>query len=79
MPQRGQKFEGRSRALARLLGPVSAWWTGNHVNDRSAKPCHPLGYVAREDWLRCREVRVALFAAASARRALGRRAAQASA
>lgn len=67
MRQRGQKFEDRAHELARLLGLVPEWWTGNHVNDRSAEPYHPpgSGYVARADWFRCRETRIALLAAAS--------------
>jgi hypothetical protein len=33
-----QAFTDRSRELARLLGLTEQWWTGNHVNDRSAGP-----------------------------------------
>jgi hypothetical protein len=29
-----------------MLGLVSEWWTGNHVNDRSDEPCRPPSCVA---------------------------------
>jgi hypothetical protein len=56
-------FKQSSRELARMLGLVSEWWTGNHVNDRSDGPCHPPEYIAHSDWHTCREVREALLAA----------------
>jgi hypothetical protein len=51
------------RQLMRDLGLTSEWWTGNSVSDRSAGPCHPEGYVSRDDWYRVREVRNALLTA----------------
>jgi hypothetical protein len=62
--KRAQAFSDDTRALARMLGLVSEWWTGNHVNDRSAESHHPPGCVARDDWFRCRRVREALLVAA---------------
>jgi hypothetical protein len=62
---RNQAFKEGSRELARMLGLVSEWWTGNQVNDRSEGPCHPPWCVAHLDWHRCREVREALLAAVS--------------
>jgi hypothetical protein len=63
-PQHSRKFKDGSRELARLLGLTAEWWTMNHVNDRSRAPCHPPGYIAREDWIKVRAVREALLAAA---------------
>jgi hypothetical protein len=63
MPQSKQKFRDKSHELARLLGLVSEWWTCQHVNDRSERPCHPPGYIAHKDWHKCRQVRRALLAA----------------
>jgi hypothetical protein len=31
-----------------------------------AEPCHPRGYLANDDWHRCREVRLALLTALAA-------------
>jgi hypothetical protein len=62
--KRTRAFSDGSRELARMLGLVSEWWTGNHVNDRSAEPCHPPWCVAYENWFRCRQMREALLAAA---------------
>jgi hypothetical protein len=39
--KRTRAFSDGSRELARMLGLTSEWWTGNHLNDRSAGPCHP--------------------------------------
>jgi hypothetical protein len=61
--QNSKGFEDGSRQLARLLDLVSERWTGQHVNDRSRGPSHPEGYIAREDWFRCRTVRLQLLAA----------------
>jgi len=59
--KRAQAFTDDTREPARMLGLVSEWWTGNHVNDRSAEPSRPPSYVAHHDWHRCREVRKALL------------------
>jgi hypothetical protein len=67
MDRRSEAFEQGTYELARVLGLVPEWWTGNHVNDRSEEPCHQPGYVSHEDWHRCREVRNALQAALDAR------------
>jgi hypothetical protein len=64
-PQCGRDFERGSHQLARELGLVPEWWTGNHVNDRSRGPCHPPHCVAHGDWHTCREVREALLASAN--------------
>jgi hypothetical protein len=61
--KRTQAFTDGSRELARRLGLTAEWWTGNHVNDRSAEPCHPPSCVAHQDWFRCRGVRNELLAA----------------
>ena len=63
-PERAQPFSDDTRRLARLLGLTSESWTGQHVNDRSSKPVHPQGYVAHDDWHRCRAVREQLLEAA---------------
>jgi hypothetical protein len=63
MPQHSRAFKDGSRQLAQHLNLVDEWWTGQHVNDRSAEPCHPPEYIAHENWHRCRAVRVALLAA----------------
>jgi hypothetical protein len=68
MEQDSEEFREASHELARMLGLVDEWWTVNHVNDRSAGPCHPPGYVANDDWHRCREVRKALLGTLDARR-----------
>ena len=65
-PRRGRPFTDGSRELARMLGLVSEWWTGNCVNDRRPKPLHPPGYAAHQDWFRCRQVREALLLATGA-------------
>jgi len=62
-PRRAKPFTEDTRKLARLLGLVPQWWTGNHVNDRSDKPIYPEGYVAHVDWLHCRAVREQLLEA----------------
>jgi hypothetical protein len=51
--QRGRAFEDKAHQPARLLNLTAEWWTCNGVLDRSAEPCHPEGYIAREDWFRC--------------------------
>jgi hypothetical protein len=71
MPKGSRGFKDGSRKLARLLDLTDAWWTGNHVNDRSRKPCHPDGYLAREDFFRCRAVRTALLAATGSQQEKG--------
>jgi hypothetical protein len=63
MSQHSRAFKDGSRRLARLLNLVDEWWTGQHVNDRSAEPCHSPEYIAHEYWYRCRAVRAALLAA----------------
>jgi hypothetical protein len=60
--KRTRAFSDGSRELARMLGLTSEWWTGNHVNDRSAEPCHPPGYIAHADWFRCRQMRDEILA-----------------
>jgi hypothetical protein len=64
-PQRrdSQTFKNQEHELARRLGLVSEWWTCNSVLDRSGRPCNPPGYVAYQDWFRCRAVRRQLLAA----------------
>jgi hypothetical protein len=62
-PRRSQEFKDGSRVLARQLGLIDQWWTGNDVNDRGP-PCHPDGYIANVHWAEVREVRKALLAAA---------------
>jgi hypothetical protein len=66
-PKNSEKFRDGSRELARMLGLIDEWWSGNHVNDRSREPCHPPGYISREDWFRCRQVRQELLAASRQR------------
>jgi hypothetical protein len=55
-------FSEESRKLAGLLGLLSQWWTGNHVNGRRELPIHPPGYVAHADFWRVYEVRQQLLA-----------------
>jgi hypothetical protein len=64
LPRRDARFKEGERELARKLGLVSEYWTMNSVLDRSARPCHPPGYVAHADWHTCRAVRKALLASA---------------
>jgi hypothetical protein len=59
----GHAFTDGTRELARLLGLIPEWWTGNHVNDRGPHPCRPPSYIANADFERCRAVREALLAA----------------
>lgn len=61
--QRGPKFNAKARELARMLGLVSEWWSGQSVLDRSPAPCHPPGHIARDDFYRCRVVRQQLLTA----------------
>jgi hypothetical protein len=68
MSDRDPKFKAGSRRLAELLGLTDEWWSGQHVNDASAGPCHPPGYVAHGDWYTCRRVRDALLAAAGSQK-----------
>jgi hypothetical protein len=58
-----QEWQAESKRLAGLLGLSSEWWSMNHVNDRSARPCHPPGYYAHNAFYRCRVVRQALLEA----------------
>ena len=60
--RRGKAFKGGEHQLARLLGLVPEYWTCNSVLNRKG-PCHPegCGYVANDDWARCREVRLKLL------------------
>jgi hypothetical protein len=71
MPRTSPYADG-PRALAERLGLMNEFWSGNSVLDRSAGPCHPAGYLAHEDWFKCRRMREQLLAAA---REAGRRAA----
>lgn len=59
--QRRQEWQAGSKRLAGLLGLTSEWWAMCHVHDRSAGPCWPDGYYARDAWFRCRAVREALL------------------
>jgi len=61
--RRSRAYTEKTRQLARLLNLVPQWWTMNHVNDRSAKPCHPEGHVSRDDFWACRRTHEALLAA----------------
>jgi hypothetical protein len=61
-----QTFKDGERELARKLGLVSEWWTGNSVLDDSSGPCHPPGYISHDDWHRVHAVRTALLRAAAA-------------
>ena len=63
-----QQDRDKAHDLARLLNLVPQWWTGNSVLDRSVEPCHPQGYIAREDWFHCHVVRLALQATLDAPR-----------
>jgi hypothetical protein len=63
----GQDFQDKAHQLMRWLDLVSEFWTMNSVLDRSRGPCHPEGYIARDDWFRCRAVREALLEAAKVR------------
>jgi hypothetical protein len=47
--RRSQEFKDKSRELAQILNLFDEYWTINSVLDTSAEPCHPRGYVARED------------------------------
>jgi hypothetical protein len=66
--QRGAAFEEKAHRLARMLGLIPEFWTMNSVLDRSASPCHRPGYIAHQDWHKCRAVRMALLAAIDTRR-----------
>lgn len=59
----GREFKDREHELARLLHLVTEWWTGNGVTDKSSRPCHPEGCIARQDWFRCRAIRLVLLQA----------------
>jgi hypothetical protein len=63
-PKGSQRFKDGSRDLARMLGLIDEWWSGQHVSDRSREPCHPPWCVAFDDWHTCRDVRRQLLAAA---------------
>ena len=68
-PHSSQKFKEGSRKLAHLLDLVAEFWTGNHVNNRDRKPCHPPWCIAYNDFFRVRAVREELLAATGERRA----------
>jgi hypothetical protein len=59
-----QDYRDKTRQLARSLGLMPEWWTGNHVNDRSRAPCHPPEYLAHHDWHVVRGMRERLLEAA---------------
>ena len=61
-----EAFKAGDHDLARRLDLVSEYWTGNSVLDRSRGPCHPPGYISRQDFFTCRERRQALLHAAAA-------------
>jgi hypothetical protein len=64
MPRDTQAFKDGSHELARRLNLIDEWWRGEHVNDRSASPCHPPGCMAHGDFYRVRAVREQLLEAA---------------
>jgi hypothetical protein len=47
--RRSEAYKAKERELARLLGLVDEWWSGNSVCDRIDGPCHPPQYVAHRD------------------------------
>jgi hypothetical protein len=53
----------RSKRLAELLNLTSEYWTVNHVNDPSPRPCHRPPYQSYTDWHVCRAMREELLAA----------------
>jgi hypothetical protein len=61
-------FSDGAHELARLLGLVAEYWSGNSVLDRSPAPCHPSGYVTYKDWWTCRRVRLQMLDAAASQR-----------
>jgi hypothetical protein len=61
--QRDQRWQAKSKRLARWLGLTDEWWATCHVNDRRARPCHPPGYYAYNAFHRCHIVRKALLEA----------------
>jgi hypothetical protein len=65
MSRRDPRFKAGERELACRLGLTGEYWTMNSVLDRSRRSCHPPGYIARDDWFRCRAVREQLLAAAA--------------
>lgn len=67
MPAQRRAFSGGGRELARRLGLVNEWWTGNSVLDRSDAPHHSPEYAAFKDWHTCRTAREALLAAVRSR------------
>jgi hypothetical protein len=62
---RHDPYTEKSRRLANLLGLSDAWWSMQHVNDKSDGPCHPPGVCAHNDFFRCRAVRKLLLQAAA--------------
>jgi hypothetical protein len=56
-----RRFKDQEHELARRLHLVDEWWTCNSVTDKSFGPCHPEGCIARQDWFRCRAIRLALL------------------
>src|SRR5262249_41837646 len=60
-PLRAKPYSDDTRRLAQLLGLMDEWWRGQHVNDRSERPCHRPHLVAHGDWHRCRAVREVLL------------------
>jgi hypothetical protein len=65
-PRKRWAYTDEARQLARMLGPIDEWWTGNTPLDKSRGPCHPPWCVAYTDWHRCRAVRRRMIAAAAA-------------
>jgi len=54
-------YREKSKRLAGLLGLSMAWWRGQTVSDRSAKPAHGEGMCAHDDWHECRRLRELLL------------------
>jgi hypothetical protein len=61
-------FTDGARQLARVLGLMSEFWTGNTPLDKSRVPCHPEGRVAFDAWHTCRRKREQLLAAVAAQK-----------
>jgi hypothetical protein len=62
--QDSDEFRIGSKKLAAMLDlNEEHFLSGCTVNDKGDEPHHPAGYIAREDWMRCREMRNRLLAA----------------
>lgn len=56
-----REFKDKEHELARRLHLIDEFWSGNGVTNKSSGPCHPQGNIARQDWFRCRAIRLALL------------------